>query len=153
LTGGGSSSVYAYPNVYWATPASSGIVPPVAAAAAQPSFRSFYAPPALDSSSAADQVPFQITLSAEAKKAANGDPAAASFEMRVPANAEIWIEGEKSQQIGTVRLFNTPPLESCKSYAYNIRVRWVGAGNTLFDTTRSIIVQPGRETIVVVNDR
>lgn len=46
------------------------------------------------------------------------------FVAHVPEDAELWFEGEPTAQRGTVRLFESPPLELGKKYRYTIRLQW-----------------------------
>src|SRR5262249_35853723 len=48
------------------------------------------------------------------------------FEIRVPAKAVLLIAGEKTTSTGTVRHFETPPLEVGHSYHYTVTVRHDG---------------------------
>lgn len=56
------------------------------------------------------------------------------FNVKVPADAELWFEGFKTSQQGERRKFQTPPLEPGKTFTYEIRARWTednGAVNRL----------------------
>jgi uncharacterized protein (TIGR03000 family) len=44
--------------------------------------------------------------------------------LRVPADAEVWFEGNKTKQTGTQRYFFSPPLAGGKKYSYQVQVRW-----------------------------
>jgi uncharacterized protein (TIGR03000 family) len=44
--------------------------------------------------------------------------------LRVPADAEVWFEGAKTKQTGTLRHFFSPPLAAGKIYSYQVQVRW-----------------------------
>ncbi|HEV2948301.1 MAG TPA: TIGR03000 domain-containing protein [Gemmataceae bacterium] len=48
--------------------------------------------------------------------------------IRVPDNAQIWVDGEKTTQTGTFREFVTPPLELGQQYSYDIKARWTENG-------------------------
>jgi uncharacterized protein (TIGR03000 family) len=74
--------------------------------------------------------------------------AAARIELTVPASAEVWLDGNKTQQTGNTRLFVTPPLEPTKPFTYDLRVRWTAAGGIIVDVTRPIQVRAGRQTVV-----
>jgi uncharacterized protein (TIGR03000 family) len=62
--------------------------------------------------------------------------------VRVPANAEIWFDGNKTSQTGQVRLFNTPPLEPGHEYSYEVRALWNDSGHDV-DRTRKVTVHSG----------
>jgi uncharacterized protein (TIGR03000 family) len=48
--------------------------------------------------------------------------------LRVPADAEVWFEGEKTKQTGTLRYFFSPPLPASQKHTYQVRVRWTQDG-------------------------
>jgi uncharacterized protein (TIGR03000 family) len=57
---------------------------------------------------------------------------AAYIHMRVsPPNAEISFEGVKTMQVGSSRLFKTPPLQLDKNYTYTLRATWQINGKTV----------------------
>jgi uncharacterized protein (TIGR03000 family) len=65
--------------------------------------------------------------------------------LRVPADAEVWVEGVKTKQTGETRYFFSPPLTPGKKFAYQMRIRWMKDGKPAEETKR-ILVQAG-ETI------
>jgi len=71
---------------------------------------------------------------------------AALVEIRVPANADVWFEGDKTQQKGVDRLFTSPPLESGRKYTYDVKARWMDHGKPV-EVQRHISVQAGRRTV------
>jgi|SRR5579884_575580 len=62
--------------------------------------------------------------------------------LRVPENAEIWVNGVKTKQTGESRHFFSPPLSPGKTYSYQMRLRWMKDGKPVEETQR-ILVQPG----------
>ena len=74
--------------------------------------------------------------------------ARALMAVRVPANAEVWVEGDKTSQTGTARSFISPPLETGKRFTYDIRARWMGADGKPVDQTRQVKVEAGRRAMV-----
>jgi uncharacterized protein (TIGR03000 family) len=65
----------------------------------------------------------------------------ARLRLRLPAaDAEVWVEGKKTSQKGSVRYFYSPPL-SPGTYAYDVRVRWTNNGETA-EETRTVRMQP-----------
>jgi uncharacterized protein (TIGR03000 family) len=60
----------------------------------------------------------------------------------VPQNAEIWIEGTKTNSQGSVRQFVSPSLKSGQNYMYSIRVRLQRDGKDV-DETRTLAVRGG----------
>jgi uncharacterized protein (TIGR03000 family) len=71
----------------------------------------------------------------------------AHVRLVVPADAEVWFDGEKTSQTGTAREFVSPPLTLGTDYAYEIRARWMENGKPV-DQTRSVTVRAGSLTIV-----
>jgi uncharacterized protein (TIGR03000 family) len=71
--------------------------------------------------------------------------------VRVPADAEIWLNGTKTTATGPVRDFVSPRLEP-GNYEYEIRARWMQNGRPV-EQTRKITVRPGerREVDFAVN--
>jgi uncharacterized protein (TIGR03000 family) len=66
----------------------------------------------------------------------------ARLDVRVPAGAELWVEGKRMSQTGEYRQFVSPPLEPGKDYAYRMRVRWIENGREV-ERTRDVVVRPG----------
>jgi len=64
------------------------------------------------------------------------------LEVRVPANAEVWIEGTKTLQKGVVRQFISPPIEPGRDYSYKIEAKWMDKGSEQTQS-RTLVVRPG----------
>jgi uncharacterized protein (TIGR03000 family) len=64
----------------------------------------------------------------------------AVLRIRVPANAEVLVEGSKTTTTGTVREFVTPPLDPGKNMIYSILVRYTDSGGKKVEETHSIRV-------------
>jgi uncharacterized protein (TIGR03000 family) len=60
----------------------------------------------------------------------------AYITLQVPANAEVWFNGETTKQTGPTRHFDSPPLQPGKSYFYTLRVRWQKDGKAVEETRR-----------------
>jgi uncharacterized protein (TIGR03000 family) len=56
------------------------------------------------------------------KPAVTGQPA--TINVQCPANASIWIEGQKMSSTGAVRAFQSPPLEPGRAFYYTFKVSW-----------------------------
>jgi uncharacterized protein (TIGR03000 family) len=67
----------------------------------------------------------------------------AGIWVTVPANAEIWFDGQRTFQRGSLREFESPPLGPGKEYIYRLRARWTEDGKTM-DETRDVTVQSGK---------
>jgi uncharacterized protein (TIGR03000 family) len=69
----------------------------------------------------------------------------AMVEIRVPANAQVWFDGQQTQQTGANRFFNTPPLQ--KNGTYEVRATWNDNGTPRTET-KEVQVQPGQRSTV-----
>ena len=63
----------------------------------------------------------------------------ALLDVEVPADAEIWLEGTKTKQIGPARKFVSPALTPGKDYEYEIHARWQENGRERAETQKVII--------------
>src|SRR5207249_2609270 len=69
----------------------------------------------------------------------------AHVDVQVPrADAEIWFEGTKTQQTGTFRQFESPPLTPGRDYTYEVRARWFDNGKEI-NRTRRVPVHAGEQ--------
>jgi uncharacterized protein (TIGR03000 family) len=48
----------------------------------------------------------------------------ALLEVSVPADAEVWFDGEKSSQTGTERSFRSKPLQADTVYTFEVKASW-----------------------------
>jgi uncharacterized protein (TIGR03000 family) len=80
---------------------------------------------------------------------ANEPSKVAYIRVRVPANAQLWINNEKRTQTGTVRLFATPALDPDHIYVYNVKARWTEEGGINVEKTLRVRTISG--TRVTVN--
>ncbi len=64
---------------------------------------------------------------------------AAAVGVIVPADAEVWFNGDPTKQKGEHREFVTPTLPVGRAYQYEVRARWKPDGK-LVDQTRTVIV-------------
>lgn len=69
------------------------------------------------------------------------------FDIRVPANATIWFDGEKTTQTGSLREFVSPPLAPGRQYAYELRARWTEDGREVTQSRR-ITVRAGERVSI-----
>ena len=61
---------------------------------------------------------------------ANGGCLILSVRVPQPA-AEVFVDGKKTQQTGTDRTFESPPLGAGKGYSYTVTARWIERGQTV----------------------
>jgi len=71
----------------------------------------------------------------------------ARLQVDVPANAQVWVSGERTAQTGAVRTFLSPQLTLGKTYLYTVRARWI-SDSGMRDETRKVYVRPN-ETVEV----
>jgi uncharacterized protein (TIGR03000 family) len=67
------------------------------------------------------------------------DPSA-HLSVRVPADAEIWVDGVATKQTGAERQFVSPPLEAGQEYSYELKARWIENGREIVQTRRIPVV-------------
>src|SRR5207245_605436 len=66
----------------------------------------------------------------------------AYLEVQVPDGAQIWLEGAKTKQTGTTRLFVSPALNPGEEYTYEVRARWTRDGREV-EQTQQVAVHAG----------
>jgi len=76
-----------------------------------------------------------------------GQPA--TINVQCPANASIWIEGQKMNSSGGIRAFQSPPLEPGKTFYYTFKVSWPGApGQRDNVLEKEVTVRAGQTTVL-----
>jgi uncharacterized protein (TIGR03000 family) len=104
-----------------------------------------YNPPATDYQSF---YPPDTSAAPAAGTSAGTSSTDARVRVRLPdPNAAVWVEGTPTRQRGTVREFESPPLEPERAYHYDIRARWTENGQT-FDQTRTVTIHAGDRVTV-----
>ena len=76
----------------------------------------------------------------------------ALLDVRVPADAEVFVEGDKTSQTGSERTFVSPALEPGRTFTYDIRASWAGPDGKPVEQTRQVKVQAGRRSLVDLLD-
>ncbi len=71
----------------------------------------------------------------------------ACIYVKVPADAEVWLEGRRMSQGGEVRKFLSPPLAPQQHYVYKIRARWK-QGTGRLEQLREVRVVRGENILV-----
>jgi len=105
-----------------------------------------YVPSTASFSSPQSSTSFYYAPSAE-QSAAPALGEKATVEVRCPANAEIWIDGQSTTQRGETRNFETPPLPTGQNFSYEIRARWMQDGQPKEDV-RTVSLQAGMRPVV-----
>jgi uncharacterized protein (TIGR03000 family) len=97
------------------------------------------APPPLPPADREEEAPPPRKLVAEAP---------AIIEVRLPdAAGEVAINGRPTQQTGTIRVFESPPLPARQVFLYDVKARWQGAGRPVVDD-RTLAVEAGKRFVV-----
>jgi uncharacterized protein (TIGR03000 family) len=68
--------------------------------------------------------------------------------LRVPADAEVFVEDAKSRQTGSTREFVSPPLNPGQIYQYTVRARWQENGKPV-EQRQQVTVRSGSRTELV----
>jgi uncharacterized protein (TIGR03000 family) len=72
----------------------------------------------------------------------------ATVRVRLPrSDAKVFFEGQPTQQQGTDRLFQSPPLEKGKSYKYDVKATWMENGREV-TREKKVDVRPGQMAMV-----
>ncbi len=90
-----------------------------------------------------------IVAQPEATIISSSSPAGgATIRVLLPdPNAQVQFDGNPTRQVGTERMFHTPPLAAGAANTYRIRATWNGPGGTLAQE-QVVQVSPGQTVIV-----
>lgn len=66
----------------------------------------------------------------------------AHFLIRVPPDAELWLDGVKTGQTGPTRVFLTPALEPGEPYVYTVCARWSDGGRVI-EQSKDLVLHAG----------
>jgi uncharacterized protein (TIGR03000 family) len=65
------------------------------------------------------------------------------LSVKVPQpSAEVFVDGKKTVQTGTDRIFESPPLEAGAAFKYTVTARWVERGQVV-ESSREVTGTPG----------
>jgi uncharacterized protein (TIGR03000 family) len=70
-----------------------------------------------------------------------------TVSVNVPANAEVWFDGQKTNQTGPDRVFHSPPLRPGIGYMYLVRAKWSEGGRET-EQVQTITVHAGERVVV-----
>jgi uncharacterized protein (TIGR03000 family) len=93
---------------------------------------SYYSPPATGAPASYDST---------------SDALRATIAIHVPPNAQVWFDGAPTTQTGEMRQFVSPPLDTGRTFNYEVRAQWMDNGKTV-DQTRRVQVRAGSLTSV-----
>ena len=71
----------------------------------------------------------------------------AHLRILVPADAKLWVGGMQTEKLGIEHDFNSPALTPGKSYTYEVKARWMQAGQPV-ERTRKVKVMANRTTTI-----
>jgi uncharacterized protein (TIGR03000 family) len=74
----------------------------------------------------------------------------ATIQVSVPAQTVLYFDGIKMTSTSTSRRFSTPPLETGKTYFYNVRAEVERDGQTV-TTTQRVVVRAGEMAQIQIN--
>ncbi len=74
---------------------------------------------------------------------------AAVIDIKMPCYGELWVDGVPTEQLGTDRLFRSPPLEKGGEYVYVLRARWAVGNGQVVEQTQEVRVHGGDRVQVV----
>ncbi|HEY7153211.1 MAG TPA: TIGR03000 domain-containing protein [Gemmataceae bacterium] len=74
---------------------------------------------------------------------------AATIDIKMPCFGELWVDGVPTEQLGTDRLFRSPPLEKGGEYVYALRARWLDGSGKMVEQTQQVRVHCGDRVQVV----
>jgi uncharacterized protein (TIGR03000 family) len=66
-------------------------------------------------------------------------PASATIEVRQPADAELWFDGNATTQEGDRRIFTTPLLRPGRRYEYDVMARWRVGGQDVVQREQLVV--------------
>jgi uncharacterized protein (TIGR03000 family) len=75
----------------------------------------------------------------------------ARLQVRVPADAKLWLNGRPTRSTGAEREFLSPELEVGTTYAYEVKARWLRDGRPV-EETRQIRVRANKTATVYFGD-
>jgi uncharacterized protein (TIGR03000 family) len=75
-------------------------------------------------------------------------PQAVNLQVMVPENATLWIEGQKVDATGPVRMFYSTPLKEGQTYTYHLKARWTDENGKPVERTKEFDVHAGARMAV-----
>src|SRR4051794_33711706 len=63
----------------------------------------------------------------------------AIIRVRVPTQAQVLLDGEKTTQTGADRRFESPPLPPGKSFTYSVRAMWKEGGKEVVRKAEAVV--------------
>ena len=85
----------------------------------------------------------------QARQPGNDNKQPANVVIHLPTDAELYIEGIKSKQVGATREFETPALQPGKVFTYNLKAVWMEDGKEVVKQLK-VKVEAGKTTKIDV---
>jgi len=74
---------------------------------------------------------------------------AALIDIKMPCFGDLWVDGILMEQLGTDRLFRSPPLAKGGDYVYTVRARWLNSEGKLIEQTQDVHVHSGQRVQMI----
>jgi uncharacterized protein (TIGR03000 family) len=74
---------------------------------------------------------------------------AAVIDIKMPCFGELWVDGIATLQLGTDRLFRSPPLAKGGEYVYELKARWLDSDGKPIEQIQQVRVHSGQRVLVV----
>lgn len=74
---------------------------------------------------------------------------AALIDVKMPCFGELWVDGMPMEQLGTDRLFRSPPLEKGSEYVYTVKACWLNSEGQPVEQTQEVRVHSGQRVLLV----
>ncbi|HTU89790.1 MAG TPA: TIGR03000 domain-containing protein [Gemmataceae bacterium] len=74
---------------------------------------------------------------------------AAVIDIKMPCFGELWVDDFPTQQLGTDRLFRSPPLQKGSDYIYVLKARWLDGEGKPVEQTQPVRLHSGQRVLVV----
>lgn len=74
---------------------------------------------------------------------------AAVIDVKMPCFGELWVDDFPTQQLGTDRLFRSPPLIKGSEYIYVVKARWLDGNGKQVEQSQPVRVHCGERIQVV----
>ena len=74
---------------------------------------------------------------------------AALIDIKMPCFGDLWVDGVPMEQLGTDRLFRSPPLQKGCEYVYTVKARWLNSEGKPIEQTQDIRVHSGERVLMI----
>ena len=100
------------------------------------------------SSSAPSQFTFPQGMSGYYSPSDSSNSRAILVDLHVPGNAQVWFDGNATEQTGDWRSYVSQPVDSDNAMHYEVRARWTDANGRTIEQTRRVAVHAGQRSQV-----